>query len=82
MAKEDGGGTGLMASLRQESASAKNAKQTKSDTPVAKTADAKSASSTSKRTTPPKSKPTPNRPVPSNRPKPSGTSRHSKPTKP
>lgn len=81
MAKEDGGGTGFMASLRQEAASQKTAKQTKAAT---KDAPPPSAS-TSKRTTPPKAKPTPNRPASKpapNRPKPSGSSRHQKPTKP
>ncbi len=82
MAKEDGGGTGFMASLRQEAQSQKGARDQK---PAGKASGSKPAAATSKRTTPPKSRPTPNRsarPAPPNRPKPSGTSRHSKPSKP
>jgi YidC/Oxa1 family membrane protein insertase len=82
MAKADGGGTGFMASLRQEAQTQKGTREQKSST---KGAPAKPAASSSKRTTPPKSRPTPNRsarPAPPNRPKPSGTSRHSKPSKP
>jgi YidC/Oxa1 family membrane protein insertase len=81
MAKADGGGTGFMASLRQEAQSQKGSRE---KTP-AKDSGSKPAASSSKRTTPPKSRPTPNRsarPAPPNRPKPSGTSRHSKPSKP
>lgn len=83
MAKADGGGTGLMASLRQEAQSQKGAR---GDQAAGKGGGgAKPAPASSKRTTPPKSRPTPNRssrPAPPNRPKPSGSSRHSKPSKP
>ncbi len=83
MAKEDGGGTGLMASLRQPASTPKAAKPEKN---AAKDAAPKPSTSTSKRTTPPKAKPTPTRsatkPTPNNRPKPTGTSRHQKPNKP
>lgn len=87
MAKADGGGTGFMASLRQEAQSQKSARDEKSSAKggAAKGGAAAKSSTSSKRTTPPKSRPTPNRssrPAPPNRPKPSGTSRHSKPSKP
>jgi YidC/Oxa1 family membrane protein insertase len=86
MAKEDGGGGGLMASLRQEAASQKSAKGAKPIKATAKDVEkAPTAPTPSKRVTPPKSRPTPNRsarPAPPNRPKPSGSSRPTKPTKP
>jgi hypothetical protein len=74
MAKADGGGGGFMANLRQE---AQSQKSTRDQKPAAKGSGGKPAPATSKRTTPPKSRPTPQ-----NRPKPSGTSRHSRPSKP
>jgi YidC/Oxa1 family membrane protein insertase len=82
MAKADGGGTGLMASLRQEAQSQKSARDDKTPS---KGGASKPAAASSKRTTPPKSRPTPNRsarPAPPNRPKPTGNSRHTKPSKP
>ena len=94
MAKNDGGGTGLMAQLRQDGkgdgasnkASAKNTgKGSGKNTAPAR------PSPPSKRVTPPKAKPTASknttspkgRPTPPSRPKPSGsTPRHSRPPKP
>jgi len=88
MAKEDGGGTGLMASLRQDANAGKASaqKNAKPDKAAKGTADAKAVAPNTKRTTPPKAKPTPTRsttkPTPTTRPKPTGSSRHQKPTKP
>lgn len=89
LAKADGGGTGLMAQLRQETGAkdTKGAKNTK-DTKGAKNTPAARPSPPSKRVTPPKassnsrtSTAPKGRPTPPNRPKPSG-SRPQKPQKP
>ncbi len=88
LAKADGGGTGLMAQLRQESGGGKGAKPAKSTGKGTKPEPAARPTPPSKRVTPPKA--TPNsrtstapkgRPTPPNRPKPSG-SRPNKPQKP
>jgi YidC/Oxa1 family membrane protein insertase len=88
LAKADGGGTGLMAQLRQETNGGKSAKPAKSAGKGAKSEPAPRPTPPSKRVTPPKS--TSNsrtstapkgRPTPPNRPKPSG-SRPTKPQKP